>query len=105
MSAQKALSDIKILEKDQQITDLTSSVATKDTLIAELEKRPSLDQLQDARSGSVIVSSDKDTGKLTLSFAIEESEDLINWVPVEGNLIKTIDMPEGKKFYRFVLEK
>jgi hypothetical protein len=171
LSAQKALSDIKILEKDQQITDLTSSVATKDTLIAELEKRPtsaelalrdeqitelivsgatkdtliaelekrptsaelalrdeqitelivsgatkdtliaelekrpSLDQLQDARSGSVIVSSDKDTGKLTLSFAIEESEDLINWVPVEGNLIKTIDMPEGKKFYRFVLEK
>ena len=138
LSAQKALSDIEILEKDQQITDLTSSVATKDTLIAELEKRPtsaelalrdeqiteliasgatkdtliaelekrpSLDQLQDARSGSVIVSSDKDTGKLTLSFAIEESEDLINWVPVEGNLIKTIDMPEGKKFYRFVLEK
>ena len=73
--------------------------------IIELKQQPSIDQLQDARSGSVIISADNDTGKLTLSFGIEESEDLINWVPVEGNLIKTIDMPEGKRFYRFVLEK
>jgi len=54
---------------------------------------------------SIIISADNDSRELTIIFGIEESEDLINWIPVEGNHIKTIDVSEGKRFHGFVLEK
>jgi len=54
---------------------------------------------------SIIISADNDSRELTIIFGIEESEDLINWIPVEGNHIKTIDVSEAKRFHGFVLEK
>ena len=107
--------DVKI----KNINELQSLVTAKNTTIAELEKRPTAeqlataeaerdarpttDQLQDARNGSIVVNGQN--GEATIAFNIEESEDLKTWQATGEKITKTIQLKQGKKFYRFALDK
>ena len=65
--------------------------------------RPTADELQDARNGSVVINSSN--GEVIISFNIEESEDLKTWQATGEKITKTIQLKDGKKFYRFALDK
>ena len=73
--------------------------------VAELEKRPTIEQVRDARAGSVVLTVDPDGDNITLGFTIEQSDNLIEWTKLDGEIIRTIPIPENKKFYRFALDK
>ena len=88
-----------------QMLDLQASVAEKDAQIAQLEARPTLEEVQEGREGSVVLEVDPEGGTVTLGLTIEQSGDLIDWTPIEGELTRTIPIPDGKKFYRFALDK
>ena len=103
----------------QKIAELESRLADKDKIITELEKRPTvedlaavtaerdarptIDQIQDARNGSLVINSEN--GMATITFNIEESEDLKTWQTTGEKITKTIQLKDGKKFYRFALDK
>ena len=72
-------------------------------ITAERDARPTADELQDARNGSVVINSSN--GEAIISFNIEESEDLKTWQATGEKITKTIQLKEGKKFYRFALDK
>ena len=88
---------------DLKIADLEAKLKIareeRDAAIQEKNTRPSIDELQDARSGSIIINSQN--GTVTITFDIEESEDLKNWQKSGEKITKTIQLKEGKKFYRF----
>ncbi|MBN76621.1 MAG: hypothetical protein CMO36_00235 [Verrucomicrobiaceae bacterium] len=85
------------------IAGLQSQITALQTQIDQLSQRPTIEQLQDARAGSLIINSDN--GNVTISLAIEESDDLILWKKTGESLSKTIPLKGGKKFYRFAIEK
>ncbi len=114
--------DAVVAERDSKIeiiNQLQVTVEANNSTIAELEKRPTAeqlstaiaerdarltaDELQDARNGSVVLNSSN--GEATLSFNIEESEDLKTWQATGEKITKTIQLKDGKKFYRFALDK
>ncbi len=91
----------------EPFTEIFSSLSSK---IAELEQggegqnlEQVLEQVTDARAGSVVINSSN--GEATLSFNIEESEDLKTWQATGEKITKTIQLKDGKKFYRFALDK
>ncbi|MCH2059909.1 MAG: leucine-rich repeat domain-containing protein [Verrucomicrobiales bacterium] len=88
-----------------KMLDLQASVVEKDAKIAQLEQRPTLEEVQEGREGSVVLEVDPEGGTVTLGLTIEQSGDLIDWTPIEGELTRTIPIPDGKKFYRFALDK
>ena len=111
-----------IAERDakiEKINELQSIITANDTIITELEKRPTveelaavtaerdarpnIEQIQDARNGSLIINSEN--GRATISFNIEESEDLKSWQTTGEKITKIIQLKDGKKFYRFALDK
>ena len=85
------------------IAGLQSQITALQTQIDQLSQRPTIEQLQDARAGSLIINSDN--GNVTISLAIEESDDLILWKKTGESLSKTVPLKGGKKFYRFAIEK
>jgi len=87
-----------VAEKDRQI-------AFKDRIIATLEKRPTIEQVRDARAGSVVLTVEPDGNNITLGLTIEQSDNLTEWTKLDGEMTRTIPIPEGKKFYRFALDK
>ena len=130
--------DVVVAERDskiENINELQSIVTAKNAIIAELEKRPTAeqlstaiaerdarptqeaydvvvgerdarptaDELQDARNGSVVINSSN--GEVIISFNIEESEDLKTWQATGEKITKTVQLKDGKKFYRFALDK
>ena len=94
-----------VTEKETQITNLQTELGTKDDVIAELGKRPTLKEAQDARAVSVLLRADTESRQVKLTLAIEESDNLVKWTNIEEKLIRSVDMPEGKKFYCFTLDK
>jgi len=88
-----------------KMLDLQASVVEKDAKIAQLQARPTLEEVQEGREGSVVLEVDPEGGTVTLGLTIEQSGDLIDWTPIEGELTRTIPIPDGKKFYRFALDK
>ena len=88
---------------DLKIADLQAKLKIareeRDVAIQEKNARPSIDELQDARIGSIIINSQN--GTVTITFDIEESDDLKNWQKSGEKITKTIQLREGKKFYRF----
>ena len=74
-----------------------------DVVVGERDARPTADELQDARNGSVVINSSN--GEVIISFNIEESEDLKTWQATGEKITKTIQLKDGKKFYRFALDK
>jgi len=94
-----------VAEKDAQI-------AEKDAKIAELEQggggqslEQVLEQVRDARAGSVVLTVDPEGDNITLGLTIEQSDNLIEWTKLDGEMTRTIPIPDGKKFYRFALDK
>ena len=95
-----------------QLQTLVAQVAEKDKRIAELEQggggqslEQVLEQVRDARAGSVVLTVDPDGDNITLGLTIEQSDNLIEWTKLDGEMTRTIPIPDGKKFYRFALDK
>ena len=91
----------------EPFTEIFSSLSSK---IAELEQggggqnlEQVLEQVTDARAGSVVINSSN--GEAIISFNIEESEDLNTWQATGEKITKTVQLKDGKKFYRFALDK
>ena len=95
-----------------QLQTLVAQVAEKDQRIAELEQggggqslEQVLEQVRDARAGSVVLTVDPEGDNITLGLTIEQSDNLIEWTKLDGEMTRTIPIPDGKKFYRFALDK
>ena len=95
-----------------QLQTLVAQVAEKDQRIAELEQggggqslEQVLEQVRDARAGSVVLTVDPEGDTVTLGLTIEQSDNLIEWTKLDGEMTRTIPIPDGKKFYRFALDK
>ena len=105
MKAQLQTLVASVAEKDAQI-------AEKDAEIAELKQggggqslEQVLEQVRDARAGSVVLTVDPEGDTVTLGLTIEQSDNLIEWTKLEGEITRTIPIPDGKKFFRFALDK
>ena len=105
MKAQLQTLVASVAEKDAQIVE-------KDAKIAELEQggegqslEQVLEQVRDARAGSVVLTVDPDGDNITLGLTIEQTDNLIEWTKLDGEMTRTVPIPEGKKFYRFALDK
>ena len=105
MKAQLQALVASVAEKDAQI-------AEKDAEIAELKQggegqslEQVLEQVRDARAGSVVLTVDPESDTVTLGLTIEQSDNLIEWTKLDGEMTRTIPIPDGKKFYRFALDK
>jgi len=105
MKAQLQTLVASVAEKDAQI-------AEKDAKIAKLEQggggqslEQVLEQVRDARAGSVVLTVDPEGDTVTLGLTIEQSDNLIEWTKLEGEITRTIPIPDGKKLYRFALDK
>jgi hypothetical protein len=81
--------------------------------IATLELRPTLEEVQDARLGSVVLIKDEASGEINFDFNLEETEDLVNWTPVvsgtwtdpgDGGVEVDLPLAGDKRFYRVVVE-
>ncbi len=95
-----------------QLQTLVAQVAEKDERIAELEQggggqnlEQVLEQVRDARAGSVVLTVEPDGNNITLGLTIEQSDNLTEWTKLDGEMTRTIPIPDGKKFYRFALDK
>jgi uncharacterized protein YoxC len=95
-----------------QLQTLVAQVAEKDKRIAELEQggggqslEQVLEQVRDARAGSVVLTVDPDGDNITLGLTIEQSDNLTEWTKLDGEMTRTIPIPDGKKFYRFAFDK
>ena len=105
MKAQLQTLVASVAEKDAQI-------AEKDAKIAELEQggggqslEQVLEQVRDARAGSVVLTVGPEGDTVTLGLTIEQSDNLTEWTKLDGEMTRTIPIPDGKKFYRFALDK
>ena len=105
MKAQLQTLVASVAERDAQI-------AEKDAKIAELEQggggqslEQVLEKVRDARAGSVVLTVDPDGDNITLGLTIEQSDNLIEWTKLDGEMTRTIPIPDGKQFYRFALDK
>ena len=94
------------------IPQLQASIEEKDERIAELEQggggqslEQVLEQVRDAGAGSVVLTVDPEGDNITLGLTIEQSDNLIEWTKLDGEMTRTIPIPDGKKFYRFALDK
>jgi len=107
---------VEVVTLEEQVTTLETAATSNATVIATLqtqtavlqaevallEQRPTLEEVQDGRPGSVLLSVDSEAGSVTLNFTVEESEDLTSWTPVAGpGVSQTLTLPEGNRFYRF----
>ena len=97
----------ELQEVKAQLSALANFNAIKELQeqIAELQKRPTIEQVRDARAGSVVLTVEPDGNNITLGLTIEQSDDLIEWTKLDGEMTRTIPIPDGKKFYRFALDK
>ena len=96
---------IELNNLNAKINNLQAVVDRRDEQIAELKQRPTLDEVRDARAGSVVLSVDPDGDEITLGITIEQSDNLLDWTKLKGEMSRTIPIPDGKKFYRFALDK
>ena len=108
--------DLKISKLEDQLAAVSAerdaAISERDAKIAELEQggggqslEQVLEQVRDARAGSVVLTVDPEGDTVTLGLTIEQSDNLIEWTKLEGEITRTIPIPDGKKFYRFALDK
>ena len=88
----------------QIIAGLEAQIAQLQAQITELSKRPTLEQIQDARLNSIVISAGQNN-TATLKFYVEESADLETWTN-QGKFVEAgFPLEAGKKFLRFSLKK
>ena len=92
---------------EAQLAEINNANVIKELVeqVAELQKRPTIEQVRDARAGSVVLTVDPEGDTVTLGLTIEQSDNLIEWTKLDGEMTRTIPIPDGKKFYRFALDK
>ena len=73
-------------------------------LITERDARPTIEEVKDARLGSVILQPDEGNQSVKIRFSVEETDDFRTWT--KRDEINEINVPleVGKRFYRFALE-
>ena len=74
-----------------EVQDLKQTIQSKDSQIAQLSLRPSVQEIQDARAGSIMMARDPLTGKATLKFEIEQTQDFQSWRSYEGGELSVAD--------------
>ena len=89
---------------NDEIDLLNESIIDKIIEIGKLCERPSLDEIQEGRIGSVVLRPNLNDNTITINLAIEESSDLIEWKPIDQIISTTLPLDEDKKFYRFAAE-
>ena len=113
----KEVIDLIFLESEHNVFRVSFPEETVDTRIAELEAqlavaiaerdaRPTLAEVQDARAGSIVLVADRDNNEATLSFKVEETENLKQgtWRTVQGGDISLkVALEAGNKFMRIAL--
>ena len=65
-------------------TQLAAAIAARDAAITERDERPTVEQMQDARVGSIVVEKDWQSGEVSLSLGLEKTEDGVTWTAYEG---------------------
>ena len=95
----------ELINLNTKIQNLQAVVDKKDEQIARLIERPTLEQVRDARADSIVLTVDPDGKNITLGLTIEQSDNLVEWRKLRGEMTRTIPIPDGKKFYRFALDK
>ena len=92
-------------EKDDEIAILEQRPTQTefDAVITERDARPTPEEIQDARTGSVILTPSED-GTVKLKLEIEESSDLEVWENNGKSIEAGFPLAEGKKFLRFALK-
>jgi hypothetical protein len=86
-----------------QLAQKDAQIAEKNAQIVELEKRPSLEDIQETRAGSVVLTP-TGNGTVILRMMIEKSSDLSVWENSEESIEVELPLAEGKKFLRFALK-
>ena len=72
----------------------------------QLSQRQTLEELVDARAGSIVLVADRENNEVTLSFKVEETESLKQgtWTTVQGGDISLkVPLEPGNKFMRIAL--
>jgi hypothetical protein len=73
-------------------------------LIAERDARPTIEEVKDARLGSVVLQPDVANQSVKIRFSIEETDDFRTWTKRDEINEVTVPLEVGKRFYRFALE-
>ena len=89
----------RVAELEAQLAAVT---AERDAAVSERDARPTLDQVQDARVGSLVFRADEGANLLDLRFFIQSSENLQDW-EITGECNFLLPMDTGKKFLRIAL--
>ena len=97
--------NVQMQQLNTQLGDLQASIEEKDQQIAELSQRPTLEEVQDARAGSLVFRADEETNAVTLEFEIRSSENLQDWVAQPETVTATVPLDAEKKFVRIALAK
>jgi len=94
---------VQMQQLNARLDDQQASIEEKDQQIAELSQRPTLEQVQDARAGSLVFRADEETNAVTLEFEIQSSENLQDWVAQPEKVTATVPLDAEKKFVRIAL--
>ena len=73
-------------------------------LITERDARPTIEEVKDARLGSVVIQSDVANQSVKIRFSIEETDDFRTWTKRDEINEITVPLEASKRFYRFVIE-
>ena len=94
---------IQLQQLNARVGDLQASLDEKDAQIAELSQRPTLEEVQDARIGSLMFTANQEANSVTLEFDLQVSEDLENWSSLPDTISAALPLDAGKKFVRISL--
>ena len=93
----------QVISLTDEIETLNETIIDKIIEIGKLCERPTVEEIQDGRSGSILLRPNPSDNTITIDLRVEESGDLIDWQPTERTLSGTFPHSGGKKFYRFSL--
>ncbi|MDB2430226.1 hypothetical protein N9W62_08615 [Akkermansiaceae bacterium] len=88
----------------QKNAEIESQRLLIETIEAERDSRLTLEEVQDARAGSVVLASDEG-GAVKLKFQLEKSADLRVWERMDVAVETEFSLPEGRKFLRFSMSE
>ena len=94
---------VQLQQLNARLNDQQASIEERDQQIAELSQRPTLEEVQDARAGSLVFRADEETNAVTLEFEIQSSENLQDWVAQPETVTATVPLDAEKKFIRIAL--
>jgi hypothetical protein len=84
--------------------DARPTQAQYNAVIADRDARPTIDEIKDARLGSVLLQPDGANNNVKIRFSIEETDDFKTWTKRDGINEVIVPLEAGSKFYRFALE-